>query len=89
MLVKVYEGMGAMEQRRYSPSKFVNADKRRINGAPDMEQVSTSYVERQNLTIRMHNPPLHATDQCVLKENREFGALRGAALYVLQLRSHP
>lgn len=55
MLVKVYEGMGAMEQRRYSPSKFVKADKRRINGAPDMEQVSTSYIERQNLTIRMHN----------------------------------
>ena len=55
MLVKVYEGMGTAEQRRYSPSKFVAADKRRINGAPDMEQVSTSYVERQNLTIRMHN----------------------------------
>lgn len=53
MLVKVYEGMGTMEQRRYSPSRFVSADKRRINGSPDMSDVSTSYVERQNLTMRM------------------------------------
>ena len=53
MLVKVYEGMGAMDQRRYSPSRFVSADKRRINGNPDMRDVSTSYVERQNLTMRM------------------------------------
>lgn len=55
MLVKVYEGMGGMDQRRYSPSRFVKADKRRINGTPDVTEVSTSYVERQNLTIRMQN----------------------------------
>ena len=53
MLVKVYEGAGIMDQRRYSPSRFVSADKRRINGSPDMSDVSTSYVERQNLTMRM------------------------------------
>lgn len=53
MLVKVYEGMGAMDQRRYSPSRFVSADKRKINGSPDIGDVSTSYVERQNLTMRM------------------------------------
>lgn len=55
MLVKIYEGAGAMEQRRYSPSRFVKAEKRRINGTPDVAEVSTSYVERQNLTIRMQN----------------------------------
>lgn len=55
MLVKVYEGMGGMDQRRYSPSRFVKADKRRINGSPDVNEVSTSYVERQNLTLRMQN----------------------------------
>ncbi len=42
-----------MDQRRYSPSRFVSADKRQINGSPDMSGVSTSYVERQNLTMRM------------------------------------
>lgn len=53
MLVKIYEGLGAIEQRRYGPSRFVQADKRRINGDPDIQHVSTSYVERQNLTMRM------------------------------------
>ena len=45
--------LGAMDQRRYSPSRFLSADKRRINGSPDMSDVSTSHVERQNLTMRM------------------------------------
>lgn len=53
MLVKVYEGMGQQDQRRYSPAGFVKADKRRITGMPDIDDVSTSYVERQNLTMRM------------------------------------
>jgi IS1 family transposase len=55
MLVKVYEGLSNEDNRRYSPSHFVKADKRRINGFPGEKDVSTSYVERQNLTIRMQN----------------------------------
>jgi hypothetical protein len=55
MLVKVYDGNGGADSRRYSPSQFVKADKRRINGSPDVNDVSTSYVERQNLTLRMQN----------------------------------
>lgn len=53
MLVKIYEGQGKQDQRRYSPAGFVKADKRRITGNPDVDEVSTSYVERQNLTMRM------------------------------------
>lgn len=53
MLVKIYEGEGQQDQRRYSPAGFVKAEKRRINGDPDIKEVSTSYVERQNLTMRM------------------------------------
>lgn len=53
MLVKIYEGQGQQDQRRYSPAGFVKADKRRITGSPDVSEVSTSYVERQNLTMRM------------------------------------
>jgi IS1 family transposase len=52
MLVKIY-GEESQSQKRYSPAQFVNAEKRRINGNPDMKEVSTSYVERQNLTMRM------------------------------------
>jgi len=53
MLVKIYEGEGQKDQRRYSPAGFVKSEKRRINGNPDVKEVSTSYVERQNLTMRM------------------------------------
>lgn len=52
MLVKVY-GEESQGQKRYSPAAFVGAEKRRINGKPNMNHVSTSYVERQNLTMRM------------------------------------
>lgn len=56
MLVKHYSNPseGKQAQKRYSPSKFVSADKRRITGDPEIKHVSTSYVERQNLTMRMH-----------------------------------
>jgi IS1 family transposase len=55
MLVKIYGGDGGMDQRRYSPSQFVSAEKRRVSGCPNENDVSTSYVERQNLTVRMQN----------------------------------
>lgn len=51
-LVKIYRSMPEKETR-YSPSKYVGAEKTRINGNPDIKDVSTSHVERQNLTMRM------------------------------------
>ena len=53
MLVKVYGDTQQSPERKYSPSDYVGAKKQRINGDPDMKHVSTSYVERQNLTMRM------------------------------------
>lgn len=52
MLVKLYasdRGAGS----RYSPPVCVGADKTWVMGNPVLEDVSTSHVERQNLTIRM------------------------------------
>src|SRR5260363_225997 len=43
----------ANDEKRYSPSNYVGAKKTIITGNPDFEKVSTSYVERQNLTMRM------------------------------------
>lgn len=51
-LVKVY-GQAPEGQRRYSPLECVGAYKRIVEGNPDMAHASTSYVERQNLTMRM------------------------------------
>ena len=41
------------KEKRYSPSKFVEAKCSADTGNPDKGQISTSFVERQNLTIRM------------------------------------
>lgn len=51
-LVKIY-GAGSSEGR-YSPAECVGAEKRPILGRPDPKHISTSFVERQNLTMRMH-----------------------------------
>jgi len=53
-LVKLYgKPVGKDNERRYSPAVCTGAKKRRIEGNPDREHVSTSYVERQNLNMRM------------------------------------
>jgi IS1 family transposase len=39
---------------KHSPAACLGAKPKRVTGNPDMKHVSTSYVERQNLTMRMH-----------------------------------
>ena len=53
VLVKIYGNDPSEAQRRYSPGKCIGAEKRIIKGDPDWDKISTSYVERQNLTMRM------------------------------------
>ena len=52
MLVKLY-GPEPDGEKRYSPARCIGADKRVVSGNPDTSLISTSYVERQNLTMRM------------------------------------
>jgi IS1 family transposase len=52
-LVKMY-GPTITAPGRYSPAECTGAKKVRVTGSPNPGDVSTSYVERQNLTIRMH-----------------------------------
>lgn len=55
MLVKTYGDSPAREaSRKYSPSEFTGSHVSVVSGYPDAEHVSTSYVERANLTMRMH-----------------------------------
>jgi len=51
-IVKFYEAE-PIGPGRYSPPKVVKVEKSYIAGNPDLKVASTSYVERQNLTIRM------------------------------------
>jgi IS1 family transposase len=54
-LVKIYGSTSATlsNEARYSPPKFTEAKKIPVTGSPDRKHISTSYVERQNLTMRM------------------------------------
>jgi IS1 family transposase len=52
MLVKEY-GQDPSEERRFSPPVVLSESIRVIQGAPAEDLISTSYVERQNLTMRM------------------------------------
>jgi IS1 family transposase len=51
-LIKVY-GEVVEGQKRYSPAECVGTKKSKVTGNPDLCCVSTSFVERQNLTMRM------------------------------------
>lgn len=52
MLVKLY-GADPQGEKRYSPSQCLGAEIHVIKGNPEPKQISTSFVERQNLTMRI------------------------------------
>jgi IS1 family transposase len=54
VLHKIY-GSERAGEARYSPAECIGCDKKKMVGSPDPEFISTSYAERQNLTMRMRN----------------------------------
>lgn len=54
MLEKIYGAAPESVRGRYSPAECIGTRTRVVEGRPNPAHVSTSYVERQNLTMRMH-----------------------------------
>lgn len=52
-LIKIYGDAEDAKEKRYSPPKCIETCKRRVFGNPDLDELNTSYVERQNLSMRM------------------------------------
>ena len=53
-LQKIYGKASVTDERRYSPAQCIGIKMDSVIGDPDLDHVSTSFVERQNLTMRMH-----------------------------------
>jgi IS1 family transposase len=74
-IVKTYShGETSLPQRRYSPPQLVTIHKEVIAGSPDESLISTSYVERLNLTTRHHMKRLARLTLAFSKKLENFEA---------------
>jgi len=74
-IVKVYvHDIAQHPERKYSAPSFASAIRRPIMGEPDMEKISTSYVERLNATTRLHVKRLSRLTLAFSKKLENFKA---------------
>ena len=79
--MKLYGASPDGTKGRYSPAECTGIRKTKVEGNPDMKHVSTTYVERSNLTMRMQMPRFtRLTNAFSKKAENHFHAL---ALYFM------
>ena len=75
-IVKVY-GHEEADQRRYSPPEVISAEKIIVTGKPNVDLISTSYIERLNATTRLHMRRLTRLTHAFSKKRENFVAAVG------------
>jgi len=85
MLVKIYGASSENPESRYSPATCIGCRTGVLAGKPDAEHISTSFVERQNLSMRMGIAAIHTVDKWFQQETREPRAHGRSVLHALQL----
>jgi len=73
-IVKTFTHTELEEQRRYSPPEVVTVERFPVYGNPERELISTSYIEKQNHTLRMHCRRLSRLTNAFSKKIENFRA---------------
>lgn len=76
-LIKTYATSTEYPENRYSPGDVISTAKSVVTGNPDQDKISTSYVESQNLTLRMHCRRLTRLTNAFSKKLDNFKAAIG------------
>jgi IS1 family transposase len=76
-IIKTYGPTTVGDHRRYSQPEFVSSEKKVIAGRPDVDLISTSYVERLNATTRLHMRRLTRLTLAFSKKRENFEAAVG------------
>lgn len=77
-IIKTYEHDHTQHpELKYSAPRFVSVEKRSVTGSPDMDLVSTSYIERLNATTRLHMRRLTRLTLAFSKKFENFEAAVG------------
>ncbi len=73
-IVKTFSHTDLAEQRRYSPPEVMHVKRTPVQGNPVRDLISTSYVEKQNHTLRMHCRRLSRLTNAFSKKFENFKA---------------
>jgi hypothetical protein len=73
-IVKTFSHSDLEEQRRYSPPDVLHVSRHVVHGQPVEKLISTSYVEKQNHTVRMHCRRLSRLTNAFSKKIENFKA---------------